>query len=225
MSRPNFLFFITDQQRADYLGCAGHPVVKTPHIDGIAATGTRFDRFYVASPVCMPNRASLLTGRYPTAHGLRHNGCDLSYRANTFTDVLRAGGYKTALIGKSHVQPMTGIDAQKRYKPEDLGAVREAWKDDPADYDNEDPSRYKSNELYEFKLPYYGYDHVDMVTGHGDQCNGHYYQWLKSKTNQADMWRDHKNQLAHDYVCPQAIRTPIPAELYPTSFSRDRAVD
>ncbi|MDB5534297.1 MAG: sulfatase [Hyphomicrobiales bacterium] len=225
MSRPNFLFFITDQQRADYLGCAGHPIVKTPHIDSIAATGTRFDRFYVASPVCMPNRASLLTGRYPTAHGLRHNGCDLSYRANTFTDVLRAGGYKTALIGKSHVQPMTGIDAQKRYKPDDIGAVKEAWKDDPADYDNEDPSRYKSNELYEFKLPYYGYDHVDMVTGHGDQCNGHYYQWLRSKTNQADIWRDHKNQLAHDYVCPQAIRTPIPEELYPTSFIRDRAVD
>jgi len=225
MSRPNFLFFITDQQRADYLGCAGHPIVKTPHIDSLAATGTRFDRFYVASPVCMPNRASLLTGRYPSTHGLRHNGCDLSYRANTFTDVLRAGGYKTALIGKSHVQPMTGIDSQKRYKPDDVGAIKEAWKHDPSDYDNEDPSRYASNELYKFKLPYYGYDHVDMVTGHGDQCNGHYYQWLRSKTNQADIWRDHKNQLKHDYVCPQAVRTPIPEELYPTSFIRDRAID
>ena len=225
MSRPNFLFFITDQQRADYLGCAGHPIVKTPNIDSIAANGTRFDRFYVASPVCMPNRASLLTGRYPTAHGLRHNGCDLSYRASTFAEVLRAGGYRTALIGKSHVQPMTGIDAQKRYNADDLGDVKEAWKEDTANYDNEDPARYESNELYKLELPYYGYDHVDMVTGHGDQCNGHYYQWLKSKTNQADIWRDHKNQLDHDYVCPQAVRTPIPEDLYPTSFIRDRAID
>ena len=57
--RPNFLLIITDQQRADHLGCAGHPVLKTPNIDQIAARGMRFDRFYVATPVCMPNRASL----------------------------------------------------------------------------------------------------------------------------------------------------------------------
>ena len=55
-SRPNFLLFITDQHRADFLGCYGHPVLRTPHIDSIAARGTAFDKFYVASPVCMPNR-------------------------------------------------------------------------------------------------------------------------------------------------------------------------
>ena len=80
MKRPNFLFFITDQHRADYLGCSGHPIVKTPNIDVIAARGVRFDNFHVATPVCMPNRASLLTGRFPSAHGLRYNGGELSYR-------------------------------------------------------------------------------------------------------------------------------------------------
>ena len=105
--RPNFLFFITDQHRADYLGCAGHPVLKTPHIDSIAARGRRFDRFHVASPVCMPNRASLMTGRMPSAHGARHNGIPLSLMANTFTDLLSAAGWRTALIGKSHLQNMT----------------------------------------------------------------------------------------------------------------------
>ena len=64
-SRPNFILFITDQHRADFLGCYGHPIVRTPHIDSIAARGTAFDRFYVASPVCMPNRSSLMTGRMP----------------------------------------------------------------------------------------------------------------------------------------------------------------
>ena len=65
-SRPNFLLFITDQHRADFLGCYGHPVLRTPHIDTIAKRGTAFDRFYVASPVCQPNRASLMTGRMPS---------------------------------------------------------------------------------------------------------------------------------------------------------------
>ena len=55
-SRPNFLLFITDQHRADFLSCYGHPVLRTPHIDSIARRGTAFDRFYVASPVCQPNR-------------------------------------------------------------------------------------------------------------------------------------------------------------------------
>ena len=75
--RPNFLFFITDQHRVDYLGCYGHPVLKTPHIDSIAARGTRFTRFYVATPVCMPNRATLMTGRMPSVHGVRSNGSPL----------------------------------------------------------------------------------------------------------------------------------------------------
>lgn len=64
--RPNFLVFITDQHRADHLGCYGNPAIRTPHIDALAAQGTRFDRFYVASPVCMANRATLMTGRMPS---------------------------------------------------------------------------------------------------------------------------------------------------------------
>ena len=221
---PNFLFIITDQHRADYLGCYGHPVVRTPNIDQIASQGSRFERFYVASPVCMPNRATLLTGRFPSAHGLRHNGNHLSYDASTFVEVLRAGGYRTALIGKSHVQAMTPFPAPQPVDPATLGPIKEAWKDDGGDYLNETPERYKSAEKYQFKLPYYGYEKIDMVTNHGDQANGHYYQWLKSKTPNADAWRDSANQLPHNYACPQAIRTPVPEELYPTSFIRDRAI-
>ena len=60
--RPNFLIFMTDQQRADHLGCMGNPVVQTPHIDALAERGVVMDRFYVNAPVCMPNRAALVTG-------------------------------------------------------------------------------------------------------------------------------------------------------------------
>ncbi len=109
--QPNFLFFITDQHRADYLGCYGHPVLKTPHIDSIAERGTRFTRFYVATPVCMPNRATLMTGRMPSVHGVRSNGSPLSLRSNTFVDALRASGYATALVGKSHLQNFSEFPA------------------------------------------------------------------------------------------------------------------
>ena len=108
-SRPNFLFFITDQHRADFLGCYGHPVLRTPHIDSIAAKGIAFDRFHVASPVCQPNRASLMTGRMPSVHDVRSNGIPLSMEAVTFVDLLKDAGYRTALIGKSHLQNFTGF--------------------------------------------------------------------------------------------------------------------
>ena len=81
--------------------------LKTPHIDSLAARGVNFSNFNVATPVCMPNRASVLTGRYPSVHGLRHNGLHLSVRETTFVELLRDAGYATALIGKNHVQPMT----------------------------------------------------------------------------------------------------------------------
>ena len=119
--RPNFVYIMTDQHRSDWLGCYGHPVVKTPNIDALAENGTRFDNFFVASPVCMPNRASFMTGRYPSVHGLRYNGCVMPEGTNTFVDVLAASGYKTASIGKSHLQPFTGIDNMN--KADETGGV------------------------------------------------------------------------------------------------------
>jgi len=92
MTRPNILLFIADQLRADHLGCYGNTVVQTPSIDALAARGTRFDRFYTASPLCMPNRATLLTGRLPSLHGVRRNGIPLSVAERTFLEQPRADG-------------------------------------------------------------------------------------------------------------------------------------
>src|ERR1700688_2786861 len=102
--KPNFLLFIADQLRADHLGCYGNRVVRTPNIDQVARAGFVADNFYVASPICMPNRASLLTGRMPSRHGVRHNGIPLPLTATTFVERLRQAGYRTALVGKSHLQ-------------------------------------------------------------------------------------------------------------------------
>ena len=222
--RPNFLFLITDQQRADWLGCYGHPVLKTPHIDSIAAMGTRFENFHVASPVCMPNRASLLTGRYPSVHGLRFNGARLPLSANSFVGQLADAGYATAAIGKSHLQPFTGMPPLGA-RPEDIERRADAWKPDPGDYGQEEPGRYDADGRYRFKTPYYGYQHVDMVTSHGDKCGGHYRQWFREHAPDWQALHDPANQLPHGYSCPQANRTPVPEDLYPTAYIRDRAID
>ena len=79
-------------------------MVKTQHLDALAAYGVRFENFYTASPVCMPNRASFMASRYPRVNGLHYNGCVLPASANIFVDVLAADGYKTAAIGQSDPQ-------------------------------------------------------------------------------------------------------------------------
>jgi arylsulfatase A-like enzyme len=232
-TRPNFLLFITDQHRADYLGCYGHPVLKTPNIDAIAERGTRFTRFYVATPVCMPNRATLMTGRMPSVHGVRSNGSPLSLQSNTFVDALRASGYATALVGKSHLQNFSDIPAILTRPPARAGdrvldgefaeARKPAATDGP--YDQEHPKRWEPGRDFEMSLPFYGFEHVDLCTAHGDHVGGHYYVWLKARRGDADTLRERKNQLPHDYVCPQAYRTPIPEELYPTAYIADKSCE
>jgi len=142
--QPNFLFIITDQHRADHLGCYGNKIVRTPSIDSLAAGGTRWNRLYVANPICMPNRASIMTGRMCSVHGARHNGIPLSKDQSTFVELLKDAGYKTGLIGKSHLQSFTGLPATNAYQPEEgkstpsLG-LRDAFKNNrhTPDYDLE----------------------------------------------------------------------------------------
>ncbi|MEM7752488.1 MAG: sulfatase-like hydrolase/transferase [Pseudomonadota bacterium] len=223
--RPNFILFITDQHRADYLGCTGHPVLKTPHIDAIAEGGTIWDRFYVASPVCMPNRASFMTCRMPSSHGVRSNGIPLDTRHVTFVELLREAGYKTVLIGKSHLQPFSGRPATLA-KPETRegfhraeGVLSEAVRHAHATYRAEHPEQ----EQYGTDLPFYGFDHVELVTRHGDRCLGNYRDWVLKREPGIDRLVGAENQLPHDYVCPQAIRTAVPEELYSTSYIAERA--
>jgi choline-sulfatase len=93
---------MTDQQRADSLGCAGHPQLRTPNIDRLAAEGVRFVQATTASPICMPARASFATSLYPHTHGIWRNAGELRPEDETFFAHLRRTGYYTAAIGKSH---------------------------------------------------------------------------------------------------------------------------
>lgn len=231
ISRPNILLIIADQLRADHLGCYGNDIIRTPHIDSLSRRGVTFDRFYVASPICMPNRATLMTGRMPTLHGVRSNGIPLLQRNVTFAELLRAHGYRTGLIGKSHLQnildasPVVNRSVWSGHAASPgLGeAVRDVVTG--SEYEQEIESRW-NNPAHRVQTPYYGFDHVEICDGHGDEAYGDYSHWLEARCPQAAALRGPANALPDDrYVCPQAWRTRLPEELYPTTYLADRTIE
>jgi arylsulfatase A-like enzyme len=101
-SKPNIIFFMTDDQRWDGMSCAGNEILKTPNMDRIAQEGIRFENMFVTTSLCGPSRASFLTGKYVHNHGVRVNGGELSLNQKTFPEWLKEAGYETAFIGKWH---------------------------------------------------------------------------------------------------------------------------
>lgn len=109
-NRPNILFIQSDQHRFDCLGCAGHPLLRTPNLDRLATQGVHFDHAFCPVPVCIPSRNSLIHGLWPTRHGVIANwGTEAPFPDTsalpTFTWALRDGGYRLAHVGKWQVHP------------------------------------------------------------------------------------------------------------------------
>lgn len=100
----NVLFIMADQLRWDYLACSGHPTIRTPYIDALAARGVRFTNAFVQGPVCGASRMSTYTGRYVTSHGSAWNFVPLSVSQKTLGDHLRPLGVRCAVVGKTHVE-------------------------------------------------------------------------------------------------------------------------
>ena len=99
--KPNILFLLSDQHSAFAMSCAGHPVVRTPHMDRLATEGVQFDNAYCSTPLCMPERVSLLTGRCAHSTGILHNRGHLLDEP-TLPQALQQAGYRTAVTGKIH---------------------------------------------------------------------------------------------------------------------------
>jgi N-acetylglucosamine-6-sulfatase len=113
---PNIVVVVVDDMRWDEFGAAGHPYLETPNIDRLATEGAMFMNSFHAVPLCSPNRASLLTGQYPSQHGIVDNVARVrtSFALNTFPQALQTVGYETAFLGKWHMgndpRPRDGWD-------------------------------------------------------------------------------------------------------------------
>ena len=140
--RPNILFITTDQQRADCIGYE-NPQLKTPHLDALALSGTRFSNCITPSVVCQPARAAILTGRLPLSNGVWDNGVDLepAVGALGMAAVLAAGGYSTAFFGKAH------FSTKNTFAPTGTPECRQSA---PGYPDN-------------WYGPYMGFDHVELA--------------------------------------------------------------
>lgn len=112
MTKPNIIFYFSDQQRADTCGCYGQELPITPNLDRLAEEGIRFDLAFTAQPVCGPCRALFQTGLYPTETGCFRNNVALPANVKTVADYLTEAGYETAYVGKWHLASDGALEAK-----------------------------------------------------------------------------------------------------------------
>lgn len=100
---PNVIFIFADQLGSTYMGCYGHPQVRTPNLDAFARTGVRYETAYTVAPLCTPFRGTLFTGRYPCQTGIFRNSQGIGPGETTLAALYNEAGYATAYVGKWHL--------------------------------------------------------------------------------------------------------------------------
>ena len=121
--RPNILLIFSDQHRGDVMGCAGNPAAQTPNLDRLSSEGVRFSQCCTNSPLCMPARASLISGQYVNQHGVWTNKVVADRHGPSHVRNVRDAGYRTAVIGKTHLytHPGAGDTRKHVHELEDWG--------------------------------------------------------------------------------------------------------
>jgi len=196
---PNVLWIMTDQHRADCLGCMGHPVIQTPNLDRVAREGVVFENAFCQSPACMASRGSLLTGRYPEAIRVRGMGV-LPPAETTFPEHLKRHGYRTGAFGKVHLTPeqytllQLGSDVPildwRRFARD---AVLAPIPDDPCKRD-------------------YGFD---VHVGCDDACQGNFRAWLRERY---PAFAEAKRPAAEPGDPRDVFVSPFPSECHQSTY-------
>lgn len=197
------LFVTTDQQRYDGLGCNGGTIARTPVADALAAAGIRYSRAMNQNVVCMPARSTMITGQYPSTHGVFANGVPLPADAPSVASYLHEHGYRTGLFGKAHFEP--AFDLEGRW-PENRFAAEGSTG------------------------PHRGFEHLELAM-HGPMPLWHYGLWIHGQPGQHE--RDFYQLFAGKMLngagggetgaCQLKVN-PIPRELYHTDWVAARAI-
>jgi arylsulfatase A-like enzyme len=207
----NILFIMCDQLRADNLSCYGHPHISTPHIDALAAKGTRFTRAYVQAPVCGPSRMSYYTGRYTFSHGATWNFVPLPVGERTLGDYLRPTGMRVAVVGKTHHEPDVAGMKWLGLSPSEgagkliaTGGFEEYWRDDGIHPDAKTPHDLAYNQY---------------LRAHGFDGANPWHDWANSGT-------DAQGQLASGWLLRNAhLPARLPDEFSETAYTVNRGMD
>jgi arylsulfatase A-like enzyme len=211
LTQPNILLISADQHRADCFGFAGRNV-KTPHLDQLAAEGTRFSNCITPCVVCQPARASILTGQHCRTHGVHDNGIDLKPEtgARGFAGSLAQAGYDTAFFGKAH------FSTYHTFEPTGSPECLRSSANYPADWHG----------------PYMGFEHVEMMlVGHNwflpeaPPHGQHYERWFY-----ADGRGPQKNALYRENAgdtkeAAQTWHSRLPVAWHNSTWTADRAID
>jgi uncharacterized sulfatase len=201
--KPNILFITSDQHHWTTMGY-NNPEVNTPNLDRIAKEGVIFDRAYCSNPTCTPSRASMITGKYPSQHGAWTLGTKLPENEHTVGEDFSKAGYKTALVGKAHFQPLKGNDKYTSLESYPILHDLKYWK--------------------KFYGPYYGFDHVELARNHTTESHvgQHYAIWVEEKG--LKNWRDYFQKPVgrlddKDYVDP---KWKIPEDVHQDAWIAER---
>jgi arylsulfatase A-like enzyme len=201
------LFVTTDQQRWDAIGANGGRIARTPAVDALAAAGINYRRAHNQNVVCMPARATMLTGQHVRSHGVTMNGIPLPEDGPDVARLLREAGYRTALIGKAHFEPSSAPGGPY--------------------YENFAASRGLSG-------PHRGFERMELCahTGRAGRSLYHYPKWLaENYPGAADGYHEYVTpektiscRRGGDTGAIQVWHNPIPRELYHTEWVADRVI-
>ncbi len=209
-SRPNIVLITSDQQRGDCFGFEGRNI-KTPHLDAMARSGTRFSACITPNLVCQPARASILTGLLPRTHGVRDNGIDLdpAIGGAGFAGQLARAGYDTGFIGKAHFSTF------HTFEPTGAPECRGSTADYGADWFG----------------PYMGFEYVElMVGGHNHflpmepPSGQHYERWYHGDGRGDALNRLHQTRLPPDIDAIQTWHSALPPAFHNSTWTGDRAI-
>ncbi|MGO4694839.1 sulfatase [Paenibacillus sp. 2TAB26] len=201
MKKTNILLITSDQQHWNTIGAFNNEV-HTPNLDRLVREGTTFSRAYCPNPTCTPSRASIITGMYPSQHGAWTLGTKLLEDRHTIGEDFQQAGYKTALVGKAHFQPLRSTEQYPSLESYPILQDLDYWRTN--------------------KDSFYGFSHVELARNHTNEAHvgQHYAAWLEDKgcTN----WRDYFLPPTGTMDPNQTYTWPIPEKYHYNTWIAER---